>query len=208
MPSSDADDSETWLLELINYNRQASSSSLVSSPEQSKAQVPQELKKHIDETLWNIERAPQCFSNLLADWQLECQLPKKGSSTGTVVRHAIETFEKILRKHGPMVFKFGWTHDAHCRFRNPKFGYVVDPHQRWQTMVVVFASHESIGPAFLEAFLIEKFQGTPGCRNVRSGGDTIIDRGGPFFTYVVYQSFKFPPSGARSVRSRAEPYHV
>jgi hypothetical protein len=116
------------------------------------------LTKHIDEELWNIERAPHCFAKLLADPQLEFQLPRIGCSTGTVVRHAIDTFEKISRKHEPLVFKFGWTHDPQNRFRNTKYGYIRDPHQKWQTMVVLYASNEPIGPAFLEACLIEKYQ--------------------------------------------------
>ena len=38
--------------------------------------------------------------------------------------------------------------------------------------------------------------GTPGCRNVRLGGDTVSEDSedeGPFLTYVVYKSFKHPP---------------
>ena len=38
-------------------------------------------------------------------------------------------------------------------------------------------------------------QGVPGRRNIRSGGDNIQDEAeeGPFLTYIVYRSFKFPP---------------
>ena len=37
--------------------------------------------------------------------------------------------------------------------------------------------------------------GSPGCRNERSGGDSIADEnaGGPFFTYIVYRRLKNPP---------------
>ena len=48
--------------------------------------------------------------------------------------------------------------------------------------------------------------GLPGCRNERAGGDTVKDLGGPYFTYFVYQSFKLPPSGVRTIRSRVKPY--
>lgn len=117
-----------------------------------------ELTKHVDETLWSLDRAPECFSNLLADPMLECQLPKMLPSTGEVVKHAFETVERTCRRHQPMVFKFGWTSDPHIRFRNPKYGYSVDRYQKWQCMVVVFASSEAIGPAFLEAALIHHYQ--------------------------------------------------
>jgi len=118
------------------------------------------LKKHLDETIWGLDRAPACFLGLLADPQLGCKLPMVGSSTGAVVRHALETFEKVLNRHKPMVFKFGFTHDPQNRFTNSKFGYASDPHQKWEVMVVMFASHEPVGPAFLEALLIEKFKCT------------------------------------------------
>ena len=117
------------------------------------------MTKYIDDSIWNLERAPECFFKLIADQQLDYQLPKVGSSTGAIVRHAIDTFERMHRRHAPMVFKFGWTHDAENRFRNRKYGYCWDRHQKWQTMVVIYASCESIGPAFLEALLIEKFKG-------------------------------------------------
>lgn len=47
----------------------------------------------------------------------------------------------------------------------------------------------------------------PGCRNERSGGESVQDRecnGGPYFTYLVYQSFKRPSDV--KIRSRASPY--
>lgn len=44
-------------------------------------------------------------------------------------------------------------------------------------------------------------QGVQGCRNERDGGETVsANGGGPFFTYVVYQSFK-RPSDAHLIRS-------
>lgn len=44
--------------------------------------------------------------------------------------------------------------------------------------------------------------GTQGCKNIRSGGDTAgadFDGKGPFFTYVVFRSFKHPPPCNRSI---------
>ena len=43
-----------------------------------------------------------------------------------------------------------------------------------------------------------------GCRNLRDGGDTVMETAGPYFTYLVYQSFKHsPPKGVSLIRSRA-----
>lgn len=201
---------------------------------------------HIDEKTWSLERAAGCFTKILEDSQLEFQLPKKCCLTGAILRRAFACIDRALSKHGPMVFKFGFTHDPHFRFRNAKFGYSHDPHQKWQAMVLVYVSSHATGPAFLEAALIERFKGTsnqlgaafclrcktyifsafrfvargcrililgtPGCRNERDGGETVTDRGGPYFTYFVYQSFKSPPCSSgkvvKLVRSRAEPYHA
>lgn len=47
-------------------------------------------------------------------------------------------------------------------------------------------------------------QGMDGCRNLRDGGDTVMETAGPYFTYLVYQSFKHPPpKGVSLIRSRA-----
>lgn len=58
-----------------------------------------------------------------------------------------------------MVYKFGFTKHPAVRFRNRTYGYAFDPHQQWQAMVVIFASHESTGPAFLESALVQKYKG-------------------------------------------------
>ena len=89
---------------------------------------------------------------------LECQLPKKGSMSGMIVKHAFATLDKTLAQHGPMVFKIGFTHCPHSRLRNPVFGYLGEL-QKWERMVIVFASSEAVGPAFLEAALIQKYKG-------------------------------------------------
>ncbi|CAK9106713.1 unnamed protein product [Durusdinium trenchii] len=102
-----------------------------------------------------------------------------------------------------MVFKIGFTHCPHSRLRNPVFGYLGEL-QKWERMVIVFASSEAVGPAFLEAALIQKYKGTPGCRNERDGGETVKESEGPYFTYFVYQSFK-RPSNAHLIRSQARP---
>lgn len=114
----------------------------------------------IDEAIWKLDRAQDCFQKILEDPQLEFQLPKKHSVTGVILKHAIETIEKKLSKYGPMVYKIGFTSDPQSRFRNPKWGYAHDPYQKWECMVLLHASYESIGPSFLESCLIEKYKGS------------------------------------------------
>ncbi|CAE7815448.1 nipblb, partial [Symbiodinium necroappetens] len=71
-----------------------------------------------------------------------------------------------------MVYKIGYSYDPHNRFFNRSFGYVHE-RQKWEKMIVVYVSHETLGPAFLEAALIQRFKGQQGCRNERDGGDTV-----------------------------------
>ena len=113
---------------------------------------------HIDEKTWSLERAAGCFTQNFGG--LAVGIPKECCLTGAILRHAFACIERALSKHGPMVFKFGFTHDPHFRFRNAKFGYSHDPHQKWQAMVLVYVSSHATGPAFLEAALIERFKGT------------------------------------------------
>jgi hypothetical protein len=116
----------------------------------------------LDDNLRKLDRTFECFSKIKGDPTLELWLPKKSSLPGLVVKHTMETVDKILEKQWPAVFKFGFTHCPHFRFWN-KFGYAVDKHQKWQMMCVLFASHESTGPAFLEASLIQKYKGNLHC---------------------------------------------
>ena len=113
----------------------------------------------LDEKLMKLERTTECFNKIVSDPKLELQLPKRGCLAGGVIKHAMDVFDKTSRLHSPMVYKFGYTHCPKYRFYNNKFGYAVDKHQRWQSMIILFASHETAGPSFLEAFLIEKFKG-------------------------------------------------
>ena len=110
--------------------------------------------------LWELERSAECFEKILADPKLQLQLPKSGCLPGTAMKHSIDLAERTIQQQWPVVYKIGFTHCPHTRFHNSKFGYAVDMHQQWQTMVILFASHESVGPSFVEAALIQKFKGT------------------------------------------------
>ena len=101
----------------------------------------------------------QCFAAINADPTIDCRLPKKDALTGAVLTHACATVDSILREQGPAVYKIGYTHCPSFRMSNRLYGYVHDRHQKWQQMVVVYCSDEPVGPAFLEAALINKHKG-------------------------------------------------
>ena len=107
-----------------------------------------------------LPRAAQCFAAMNADPTIDCRLPKKNALTGAILTHACTTVDSILREQGPAVYKIGYTHCPTFRMRNRLYGYVHDRHQKWQQMVVVYCSDEPVGPAFLEAALINKHKGT------------------------------------------------
>ena len=88
---------------------------------------------------------------------LEYRLPRKGVPAGKVLQHAKSVFANLHRKHQPMVYKFGYTHDPTWRWSNPIYGYKFD-RQKWSHMVVLFESTEPFGPAMLEACLIDLYQ--------------------------------------------------
>ena len=172
--------------------------------------------------LQHCPRTAPCFRSIENDSMMECQLPRQGALSGEVLHHSFVTVDRLLKQHGPVVFKIGVTHDPCFRWRNGLYGYIHE-RQQWQRMIILFASYEPVGPAFLEASLIYHYQGrslpkrsfvlfhlwswfpvrgVEGCRNERQGGESISDTKGepPFFTYVVYQSFK-RPSNAHLIRS-------
>lgn len=169
------------------------------------------LAGQLDEKVLALDRAEDCFARIASDPLLECNLPRRGCLAGSIMTHAIRATEKVLAEQGPVVFKFGFTHCPSTRLRNKRFGYIKE-RQKWERMMILYASAEAIGPSFLEAALVSKYKGSlsaifafpfsscsesllgmDGCRNERSGGETVIeDYGGPYFTYLIYQSFRRP----------------
>lgn len=120
--------------------------------------MPIPLTLELDEKVLQLSRTSECFHKIYADPQLELQLPRKGAKSGHIVRHAIAVVQKTLDKWGPMVFKCGFTHCPSTRWRNRKFGYAVDRYQKWEQMIILYVSHESAGPSFLESCLIQTFK--------------------------------------------------
>lgn len=110
--------------------------------------------KHGD--LAGLPRSRDAFRKIEADPYLSISLPKPSATAGGILAHAIQCFERLLAKNKPMTFKFGFTHCAHTRFYNPRFGY---KHAKvtYDYMVVLYAAANPHGPAFLEAALVEKY---------------------------------------------------
>ena len=83
-------------------------------------------------------------------------LPADGCSAGKVLQHAVRAMEKLFRKHEPMIWKVGYTHNAEFRWSNDLYGYATS-RDKWSCMVVLFKTNEPFSPAMLEAALIDKF---------------------------------------------------
>lgn len=115
-------------------------------------------KKHKCEDLEinSLPRSQDVFARIYSDPCITCRLPTPGSTAGAVLRHAVTVFESLHARQQPMTFKFGFTHDAHFRWRNAKFGYTGSA-EKFEHMIVLFAACHADGPAFLEAALIHHF---------------------------------------------------
>lgn len=91
---------------------------------------------------------------------LDYMLPRQGSTAGSVLQHAKAAMTTLFRKHEPMTFKFGYTHNPIFRWECPLYGYAHDRFNKWSNMVILYESHESYSPAFLEAILIDMYKST------------------------------------------------
>lgn len=111
-----------------------------------------------DEALAALPRTPDAFGRIEDDCDISYELPKPKASAGSILQHAMRTFNKLHEKLYPMTFKFGITHDPQFRWRGAPFAYIHDrPSERFTNMMVTFASSDPIAPAFLEAALIGHF---------------------------------------------------
>ena len=111
----------------------------------------------------------------------------------TILGHAELVVRSLSSKH-PALHKVGITNNPVKRWQNGAYGYAVDRHVSWEGMKIIFIHADAQAVAFLEASLIRLFHGSPGCRNVRLGGEGIdMQCDGPFFCYVVYKILRPPP---------------
>lgn len=200
--------------------------------------LPKDVLPFLDDDLLMLSRTADVFQQIAQEKHMTYKLPKPGLTAGRILRHAEHIFEGLMDKHQPMSFKFGLTHCPRFRWYHKPYGYKHGV-EKFESMVIVFASPIVTGPAFLEAALISKYGSPPatiahrkqllnsimiqlhnlylmvllffspinlmsinpamnlgvkGCQNFLPGGDTSDYGGdGPFFTYIVFRSFKYPP---------------
>lgn len=115
----------------------------------------------LDSKVLSMPRTLDCFSKIELDKRLDYDLPPKNALAGRVLKHCSEAANRIIKKNTPLIFKFGYCFDAHARFYNNTFGYILD-RDRWDCMLVLYAAGETISPAFVEASLIQEFKGVWG----------------------------------------------
>lgn len=117
----------------------------------------------LDAATLQLGRTLECFDLIEQDPRLDYHLPKKLKTTaGLVLKQCYDIVDGILEKQKPCIFKFGFTHCAHYRFYNDLFGYARET-DRWEQLVVIYASSESTSPAFVEGALIQRHKGALIC---------------------------------------------
>ena len=145
--------------------------------------------------LWE-ELLPALHESNNAQGQISFHLSRSPKASN-VLSHAERCIEVLFSKH-PAVFKVGISASPLQRWSHSGYGYSLDRRERWQGMKVLAACESSFSAALVESALIKKFQGMPGCRNERPGGETPSPEPGPHFTYVVYRILVPPPRVASS----------
>ena len=122
------------------------------------------LRRHrwqdvLAEDIRSLPRTQLCFETIERDPVLDYDLPRKaGMLAGQVLKHCFSVVDKMLEEQFPCIWKVGYTHDAHFRFHNAKYGYK-QQRDKWEKMVVIYASSETISPAFVEGAIIQRHKG-------------------------------------------------
>ena len=88
---------------------------------------------------------------------IDFKIPRSQMTAGMVLQHCLEVTERLFRKHEPLIFKFGYTHNPCWRWANDLYGYV-KAKEKWSNMIILWISDEPSGPAMLESALIEIFK--------------------------------------------------
>ena len=176
------DDDESWLLELIHYNRTATCQqegrynvivhgiyiAHLSWMPQASQPTPAVLPAaNVHRASWAqllsdkvlaCPRTSQCFQAIESDPRLVYKLPRKSTLPGQVLRHVFGIIDSHLERHQPSIYKIGFTHNPSWRFYNQQYGYITNK-DGWEGMTVLYASDENISPAFVEAAAIQKYKG-------------------------------------------------
>ena len=140
------------------------------------------------------EIIPDLQRTSFADGCIVFDLPDSNVAS-TVLRHG-ELAVKSLSSRHPALHKIGITSNPLRRWEHSGYGYKFDKHVHWQKMRVIHVHADAHAVGLLEAALIRIFFGTPGCRNIRLGGEGIESQtAGPFFCYIV-QCVLLPPKAS------------
>ena len=115
-------------------------------------------RQALDDDILAMPRTDDVFNKIENDFRLDYILPPKKSLAGKILIHSFEVAQKIVQKNEPLIYKIGYTHDAHTRFYNSKFGYQQEK-CRWEKLLVLYAAGETVSPSFVEAALIQQFKG-------------------------------------------------
>lgn len=150
------------------------------------------------------EILPNLLETGYCDGKIGFDIPKNPKATASqVIQHVERCVSRLSSKH-PAVFKIGITQDPVGRWQNKVYGYCRD-REKWQGMKIMSISSTSFAAGLLETMLINKYRGTPGCRNERPGGESAAPSDGPHFTYVVFKVLTPPPIAPRVVSSAHRP---
>ena len=103
-----------------------------------------------------------------------------------ILQHCEWVVHNLSRRH-PAVFKVGITENFVDRWCNKPYCYTKDKSDEWQGMTILFVARDSLACSLVESFLIHRFRGRPGCRNIQPGGESAKKSEGPFFTYCVWR---------------------
>ena len=110
-----------------------------------------------DEDLKHCVRTAVVFHRISQEDHMSCQLPKAKATAGRILAHAGDVVETLIRKESPLTFKIGITHCPIFRWYHKPYGYKHGV-EKFEKMVMLYASSSPTGPAFLEAALVDKYR--------------------------------------------------
>lgn len=111
----------------------------------------------LTETILSSPRLRQIILEAASMSVIAFRLTNAKATAGRVLLHSIGVIESFFRKHKPMIFKFGYTHNPSWRWMNKRYGYAKS-RDGWTNMLILYISDEPYSAAMLEAALIEKYQ--------------------------------------------------
>lgn len=116
-------------------------------------------KVALDAETLQLPRTAVCFQKIEGNDRLGYNLPEKPNMlAGQILSHCFNAVDRILRKQEPCIYKVGFTHCPYWRFFNDLYGYFHEK-DAWEFMTIIYASHETVSGAFIEAALIKQHKG-------------------------------------------------